>query len=146
VQCPPAPAARAFLFLQKAPGSCAFAEWLGRGFGNCGSYDDYGARGRAGVAGGVGGDVVDGVGLAVIEPQQKRWRLGDLALATRVAIRKPGFGDPCILGEPFVLYAAQRTECAAEMPRQLYLRYRKPVAPVDTSPGCHEQTSDHKCA
>ena len=72
---PPAPAARAFLFMQKAPGSCAFAEWLGRGFGNCGSYDDCGARGRAGAAGGVGGDVVDGVGLAVIEPQQKRWRL-----------------------------------------------------------------------
>src|SRR5665647_2893104 len=55
---------------------------------------------------------------AVIEPRQKRWRLGDLRLATWVAIRKAEIADPCILGKPFVFYAAQSTECAAEKHRR----------------------------
>ncbi len=41
-------------------------------------------------------------------------RLGDLPLATRVAMAKPGIADPRILGEPFVGRPTQRTECAAE--------------------------------
>jgi hypothetical protein len=45
-------------------------------------------------------------------------RLGDLPLTTRVAIRGGGIADPRILGEPFVFYAAQRTECAAEKHRR----------------------------
>ena len=63
-----------------------------------------------------GCDVFDGVGRAVIEPRQKRWRLGDLFLATPVAMVE--IADPCILGEPFVFYAAQRTESAAEKHRR----------------------------
>ena len=47
--------------MQKAPGSCAFAEWLGCGFGSCGSYDDDGASRSRCVAGVVGRHVVDGV-------------------------------------------------------------------------------------
>jgi len=37
-----------------------------------------------------------------------------LALTARVAIRGGRIADPRVLGEPFVFYAAQRTECAAE--------------------------------
>ena len=49
--------------MQKAPGSCAFAEWLGCrcGFGSCGSYDDDGASRCRCVTGGIGRDVLDGV-------------------------------------------------------------------------------------
>ena len=100
--------------MQKAPGSCAFAEWLGCGFENCGSYDDHGARGRADVARVVGRYVVDGAGRAVVEPQQKRWRLGGLVLTTRAAIRSAGIAHPRILGEPLVRRPTQRTSCAAE--------------------------------
>ena len=44
--------------------------------------------------------------------------LGALRLATWVAIRKAGIADPWILGKPFVFYAAQSTECAAEKHRR----------------------------
>src|ERR1035437_8254407 len=47
--------------MQKAPGSCAFAEWLGCGFGSCGSYDDDGASRSRCVSGVVGRHVFDGV-------------------------------------------------------------------------------------
>ena len=47
--------------MQKAPDSCAFAEWLGCGFGSCGSYDDDGASRSRCVAGVVGRHVFDGV-------------------------------------------------------------------------------------
>ena len=44
--------------------------------------------------------------------------LGDQPLTTRVAIRGGRIADPCILDEPFVFYAAQKTECVAEKHRR----------------------------
>ena len=56
------------------------------------------------------------ISCACIRPCTLRqpWRLGDQPLATRVAIRSGRIADPCILGEPFMLFGAQRAECAAE--------------------------------
>ena len=82
--------------MQKAPGSCAFAEWLGCrcGFGSCGSYDDDGASRSRCVSGVVGRHVFDGVrrGSGSVDDNVARERAVEEVFKAEVLIDVVGGG------------------------------------------------------